>query len=60
MTEPILNAHNKEEYPLAHTAEHILNATMVRMFGCLAGGNRATREARFLPEGPAAFDPSKS
>ena len=32
--EPILNAHNKEEYPPMHTAEHILNATMVRMFGC--------------------------
>ena len=38
MTEPILNAHNKEEYPPAHTAEHILNATMVRMFGCPHGG----------------------
>ena len=32
--EPILNAHNKEEYPPMHTAEHILNQTMVRMFGC--------------------------
>ena len=32
--EPILNAHNKEEYPPMHTAEHILNATMVKMFGC--------------------------
>ena len=33
-TEPILNAHNKEEYPPVHTTEHILNQTMVRMFGC--------------------------
>ena len=32
--QPILNAHNKDEYPPAHTAEHILNQTMVRMFGC--------------------------
>ena len=32
--EPILNEHNKQEYPPMHTAEHILNATMVRMFGC--------------------------
>ena len=32
--EPILNAHNKSEYEPAHTAEHILNQTMVRMFGC--------------------------
>ncbi len=34
MEEPILNSHNKEEHPPMHTAEHILNATMVRMFGC--------------------------
>lgn len=32
--EPILNAHNKDEFPPAHSAEHILNQTMVRMFGC--------------------------
>ena len=31
---PILNDHNKAEYPPMHTAEHILNQTMVRMFGC--------------------------
>ena len=34
MEETVLNAHNKEEYPPMHTAEHILNATMVRLFGC--------------------------
>ena len=34
MEEPILNAHNKEEYPPMHTTEHILNGTMVRRFGC--------------------------
>ena len=33
-TEEIFNAHNKEEFPPAHTAEHLLNQTMVRMFGC--------------------------
>jgi Ser-tRNA(Ala) deacylase AlaX len=32
--EPQLNAHNKAEYPPMHTAEHILNQTMVRMFNC--------------------------
>ena len=32
--EPIINEHNKQEYPPMHTAEHILNATMVKMFGC--------------------------
>ena len=31
---PQLNEHNKAEYPPMHTAEHILNATMVKMFGC--------------------------
>ena len=34
MEEIILNDHNKQEYPPMHTAEHILNQTMVRMFGC--------------------------
>ena len=32
--QPILNEHNKAEFEPAHTAEHILNATMVKMFGC--------------------------
>lgn len=36
---PILNGHNKEEYPPMHTAEHILNATMVKMFGCRRSNN---------------------
>ena len=31
---PILNEHNKQEYPPMHTVEHILNQTMVRLFGC--------------------------
>lgn len=34
MEEPILNNHNKEEHRPSHTAEHLLNQTMVRMFGC--------------------------
>lgn len=34
-----LNAHNKNEYPPMHTAEHILNQTMVRMFGCARSRN---------------------
>ena len=34
METPILNSHNKAEYEPAHTAEHILNQTMIRMFGC--------------------------
>lgn len=31
---PILNEHNKQEHPPMHTAEHLLNATMVKMFAC--------------------------
>jgi len=32
--QPQLNDHNKQEYPPMHSAEHILNATMVKIFGC--------------------------
>ena len=32
--QPQLNDHNKQEYPPMHTAEHLLNATMVKTFGC--------------------------
>ena len=34
MEETNLNPHNKQEYPPMHTAEHLLNATMVKLFGC--------------------------
>lgn len=30
----ILNEHHKDEFPPAHTAEHLLNQLMTRMFGC--------------------------
>lgn len=39
METPQLNEHNKTEYPPMHTAEHILNQTMVRMFGCKRSKN---------------------
>ncbi len=39
MEEYILNEHNKEEFPPAHTAEHLLNQTMVRLFGCERSNN---------------------
>ena len=32
--QPQLNDHNKQEYPPMHSVEHILNATMVKTFGC--------------------------
>ncbi|MBR6319181.1 MAG: hypothetical protein IKR50_01930 [Prevotella sp.] len=34
MEDIILNEHNKDEFPPAHTAEHLLNQTMIRLFGC--------------------------
>lgn len=34
-----LNLHNKQEYPPMHTAEHILNGTMVKMVGCRRADN---------------------
>ena len=57
MEEPVLNAHNKEEYPPMHTAEHILNATMVRMFGCPRSRNAHIERKKskcdyILPEAP--------
>lgn len=36
---PIFNDHNKQEFPPMHTAEHILNGTMVKMFGCARSHN---------------------
>lgn len=30
----VLNEHNKAEHKPSHTAEHLLNQVMVRMFGC--------------------------
>lgn len=29
-----LNEHNKQEYPPMHTCEHIVNRTMINLFGC--------------------------
>ena len=34
MNDYVLNEHNKDEFPPAHTAEHLLNQTMIRLFGC--------------------------
>ena len=37
--EPQLNSHNKQEHPPMHTAEHLLNGTMVKMIGCKRSRN---------------------
>ena len=34
MMEVQLNEQNKQEYPPMHTCEHIINQTMIRLFGC--------------------------
>lgn len=53
-----LNAHNKQEYPPMHTTEHILNQTMVRMFGCPRSRNAHIERKKSkcdyeLPEAPS-------
>ncbi|MDR2138467.1 MAG: hypothetical protein LBP50_02815 [Tannerella sp.] len=58
MEEEALNGHNKAEYPPMHTVEHILNQTMVRMFGCARSHNahierKKSRCDYLLPEAPA-------
>lgn len=35
----MLNEHNKQEFPPMHTAEHILNGTMVKLLGCRRADN---------------------
>ena len=57
--EILLNEHNKAEYPPMHTAEHILNQTMVRMFGCPRSKNAHIERKKSkcdyeLPEEPTA------
>lgn len=34
MKEITLNQHNKTEYPPMHTTEHVVNRTMINLFGC--------------------------
>ena len=57
--EIILNEHNKQEYPPMHTAEHILNRTMVNMFGCNRSHNAHIERKKskcdyYLPQAPTA------
>ena len=37
--EALLNEHMKDEFPPAHTAEHLLNQTMIQLFGCERSAN---------------------
>lgn len=56
-----LNDHNKQEYPPMHTCEHIVNRTMINLFGCgravEAHIERKKSKMDFmLPEEPSADD----
>ncbi|WP_418946412.1 hypothetical protein [Phocaeicola coprocola] len=59
--ETLLNEHNKQEYPPMHTCEHIVNRTMVNIFGCgravSAHIERKKSKLDFaLPKAPSAED----
>lgn len=59
MEEFILNAHNKQEYPPMHTAEHLVNRAMVNRFGCSRSGNthierKKSKMSFLLPHCPTA------
>lgn len=61
---PVLNEHNKQEYEPAHTAEHLLNQTMIRMFGCERSKNAHIERKKSkinynLPVCPTAEEVSK-
>lgn len=61
---PTLNAHNKDEFPPAHTAEHLLNQTMGRMFGCERSRNmhieRKKSKINFLIDRPLTDEEVKT
>ena len=58
MEQPQLNEHNKTEYPPMHTAEHILNQTMVRMFGCPRSKNAHIERKKSKCDYELAEEPS--
>ncbi len=63
-TQQILNAHNKSEHEPSHTCEHVLNATMVKMFGCPRSRNAHVEKKKskcdyILDREPAAEEVAK-
>lgn len=54
-----LNEHNKAEYPPMHTVEHILNQTMVRMFGCPRSKNAHIERKKSKCDYELAEEPSE-
>ncbi len=58
MEQPLINDHNKKEYPPMHTAEHILNATMVKMFACPRSRNAHIERKKSKCDYELAAEPS--
>ncbi len=59
--ETLLNEHNKQEYPPMHTCEHIVNRTMVNIFGCgrAVSAHIERKKSRLdfaLPKAPSVED----
>lgn len=57
--ETLSKEHNKEEYPPMHTTEHLLNQTMIRMFGTRRSNDAHIERKKSkiswpLPESPTA------
>lgn len=58
MEEIALNTHNKDEYAPAHTAEHLLNQAMDRMFHCGRSKNAHIERKKSKINWPLAQVPS--
>ena len=61
MDQIILNEHNKEEFPPAHTAEHLLNQVTIRIFGCKRSYNahverKKSKMSFYLANKPSRHD----
>jgi len=59
MNEPTLNSHNKEEFPPAHTAEHLLNQTMDRMYHCGRSRNAHIERKKSKINWPLPAEPTQ-
>ena len=60
MEQPLLNAHKKLEHEQSHTTEHILNATMVKMFGCPRSRNAHIEKKKSKCDYILAVEPTES
>lgn len=56
---PILNKPTKREYPPMHTAEHLLNATMGKLFGCERSRNTHIERKKSKCDYEFSSEPSK-